>query len=78
MHWSSRAVRYLRKHLEETLSRTGAPDGSGKPSWEMAEEGLISAEVSPAYEPWPDGPPDRVWVFGRDVGRLPILIGQDT
>ena len=70
-------IKYLRRHLEEALATTGAPNGSGKPSWVPATESVISAEVSAEYEPWPDGPPQRVWVYKRDVGRLPILIGQD-
>lgn len=69
-------IKYLRKHLEEVMAATGAPNGSGKPSWEMATESPVSADVSPEYEPWPDGPPKRVWEYCRDVGRLPIVIGM--
>ena len=68
-------IKYLREHLEEVMATTGASNGSGKPSWEMATESPVSAYVSPEYEPWPEGPPERVWKFCRDVGRMPIVNG---
>ena len=43
----------------------------------MATEGLASTYVSLVCNPWPDEPPERVWIFERKAGRLPILIGQD-
>jgi hypothetical protein len=66
MYWGSSIVKHLRARLEEALSRTGAPNGSGKPSWQPATEGVVAAEAQVAHVP------ERVWEVPR---RPPIVIG---
>ena len=69
-------IKYLRKHLEEAMARTGAPDGSGRPSWEMATERKVGVEGWPKDATWNDGPPERVWDLRICCRRMPLLIGR--
>lgn len=69
-------IKYLRKHLEKAMARTGAPNGSGKPSWEMATEGKVGVGAWPEDAAWPDEPPERVWEFRVYCRRMPLLIGR--